>query len=267
MISNSVIIGLIVNASLCIGFPILLIIYAQKKYGRVAGPIVFGALCFMISQVVIRIPLITAVLPSMMWYSVMSVNNPIMYYIFLGVTAGIFEEVGRYIFIKIFMKKNHRYGDALAFGIGHGSVEAVLLVGINAVTMVIFANMINAGTFTAELTSLPAESIDMISANLLSATPFLAYLGGIERVFTIIFHIGLTMLVFSGILSGKGIKNLLLAIFIHALVDALAGILPMYFHISVIYVEIIIAIFAVGAFIYTRKIKNDKHWEDEVKMY
>lgn len=267
MISNSVILGLVVNAALCIGFPILLIIYAQKKYSKIAGPVVFGAMCFMISQVVLRIPLITSLLPSMMWYQTMSVKYPILYFVFLGLTAGIFEEVGRYVFIKIFMKKNHRYGDALAFGIGHGSVEAVLLVGINAVTMIVFANMINAGTFTAELTSLPAESIDMITSNLLATTPLLAYLGGVERVFTIIFHIGLTMLVFHGILADKGIRNLFIAIFIHALVDALAGILPTYFHVSVIFVEVIIAVFAIGAYIYSKKIKSSKNWEDEVKIY
>ena len=53
------------------------------------------------------------------------------YLIFLGFTAGLFESVGRWVGYKWWFRNSLPYDWAhgVAFGIGHGGIEAVALVG------------------------------------------------------------------------------------------------------------------------------------------
>ena len=46
-----------------------------------------------------------------------------------GLMAGVFEETGRYVSFKWFLKKETRIQDGLSYGIGHGGIEAMLIVG------------------------------------------------------------------------------------------------------------------------------------------
>ena len=45
------------------------------------------------------------------------------YALFLGFTAGLFEEVGRYLAFTTILKKRLDWKNAVAFGIGHGGIE------------------------------------------------------------------------------------------------------------------------------------------------
>ena len=87
-----------------------------------------GAAVFILFQLVTRIPLIQLVLPGMDWYKETIQSNIWTYGLFLGFTAGLFEEVGRYLAF-ILILKNLDWKNAVAFGIGHGGIEAILLVG------------------------------------------------------------------------------------------------------------------------------------------
>lgn len=69
-----------------IGYLIYLII---AKKGRIKSYFC-GALVFIISQIFLRIPIIQNIMPKMDWYITMSIFNPIIYCLFLGITAGIY---------------------------------------------------------------------------------------------------------------------------------------------------------------------------------
>lgn len=54
-------------------------------------------------------------------------SRPWLYYVYAALAAAVFEETGRLIAMKFWMKKWLDFPNALMYGIGHGGVEAILL--------------------------------------------------------------------------------------------------------------------------------------------
>lgn len=141
------IISFIVNMVMTIGIPLGILIYFAIKKKQFIKPFLVGALVFLVSQVVLRIPLLNGVLAKMDWFYNMSVLNPILYAVFLGLTAGIFEEVGRVIGFEAGLKKNRTWHDGIAFGLGHGGIEAIIFAGISSIQNLYVLFTLNNGTF------------------------------------------------------------------------------------------------------------------------
>lgn len=167
--------------------------------------------------------------------------------------AGIFEEVGRFIIMKFALKKFRRWKDGLAFGIGHGGIEAILLVGINSIVMLVFAFMINKGIFESLLLNgQTAEAFEPIKDQLTNGSVFLVLLGGIERISAIAIHLGLSILVLYAIRNRK-VLYLIYAILIHALFDFPAALYQAGVIKNIYIVEAIIAVIGIGSIIWTIK--------------
>lgn len=115
-----------------------------------------------------------------------------MYGLFLGGTAALFEEGGRYLVMSLFLKKQRSTSDGIAFGVGHGGIEAILLVGINAVVMLVTQ------TF--------------------QSTPDMIFAGGIERLCTLVIQIAFSVMVMKSVRE-KNLWWLLLAFVIHTAID------------------------------------------------
>ena len=88
MIENSVIMGLAFSVLSALVLPLGIFVYCNKKKKKILKPFIIGALVFFISQIVLRIPIISYILPNQIWYIKLS-TNPYLYGIFLGLTAGI----------------------------------------------------------------------------------------------------------------------------------------------------------------------------------
>lgn len=215
----SIIICFIINLLICFGVPIGYLIYAIKKRKGVKAFFI-GALVFFISQILLRIPLISYVLPKLDWYLSMSVFNPILYSLFLGLTAGVFEEVGRYIGIKLGLKKHRSWEDGIAFGIGHGGIEAMLITGIANLQYLIYLIAYSNGTLDSMGLGNKADGLKTLFDTLTSMGVLAA---GFERIGAIIVHTGLTLIVLYGINKRK-LLYLPLAILIHGFIDASIGI-------------------------------------------
>lgn len=130
MVDPGIIASLIVLIFLCFAIPIGGFIYLSVKKKHVAKPFFIGMLVFFVFQMVIRLPVIQLVLPQTAWFIAMS-RNPWLYGLFMGGTAAITEELERYIAVRFWLKKNRRYADGIAYGLGHGGIEAMLLIGVN----------------------------------------------------------------------------------------------------------------------------------------
>ncbi|WOO38152.1 YhfC family glutamic-type intramembrane protease [Anaerocolumna sp. AGMB13020] len=206
---------------LCFGIPIIGFLLLRKKADRMLKPFLLGMAAFVISQMLIRIPLLQYVLPNFQWFLMLQ-TQPYAYGIFLGVTAGIFEETARLLFLQKFLKGNTRLWDGLSFGLGHGGIEAILLVGINNLTALIL--------------------YPLGYLNLSDMSYFSILLGGIERIFAIAFHTGATLVVLHGIRVQKSGRYTLLAILLHGLLDSMLVILPAAFSISTAGLEIYIMV-------------------------
>ncbi|MDZ5252623.1 YhfC family intramembrane metalloprotease [Clostridium sp. LIBA-8841] len=238
MESASIIIYLLINIIISFGIPIGALVYFIRKKNRCVKPYFIGMLVFFISQMILRIPLLNNVISKMDWYMEMSTFYPVIVMIFLGLTAGVFEEVGRYLGFKIALKNNRRWIDGIAFGIGHGGIEAMLLLGMASLQNLFI--VISKGN----------ESVLNI---LYSNGPYIL-LGGFERIFAIMIHIGLTMIVLYGINKNK-IRYLFLAIILHGLVDFIVVLLSS-LGINILLVEGWVGICALGGLIVTIKYKR-----------
>lgn len=170
---------------------------------KTAKPAILGALCFLASQVFTRLPILQYVLPKSGGYTIFQMKHPLCYMLMLALSAGVFEECGRWLFMRAGKIEGAVKG--AVFGFCHGGVEALLFVGIPALRL---------------LFSSQGEWADAAAHFPLAAT---------ERFFAIVAHVGLSLLVLSGV-ERKKKRLLLLAILFHSLLDfsvvygALAGI-------------------------------------------
>lgn len=202
--------------------PIFCAVYVSIKYENTWQAVLAGCLTFIVFQLCIRIPMIQVVLPKTAWYTLISVTNPICYALFLGVTAGLAEELGRYIVMKLFMKKNRNFVSAIAFGIGHGGIEAILLAGINGLL--------------ALFISAPGVTAGYVLAS------------GVERIFAMTIHIACSVMVMKGIILKKR-RWIMLAFFLHSIVDAVV-VLATLQGITILTIEVCLAIFTAGVAVY-----------------
>lgn len=204
-----------ITLAVCFGLPVLLAVWAKRKYKKSFSfvPLLAGVLAFFISQVVFRIPVIQGLLPMFGWYQAfMQMQWP--YIIFLSFTAGLVEEPARFIAFRI-MKNRRAYTDGLSYGIGHGGIEAILLVGFSYISNISLSFMINGGNLGPLANLLPASAISA-----LTDTPSYMFLvGGIERVFAIALQIALSLVVLKGFQTGNRGRWLLLAIILHGLTN------------------------------------------------
>ena len=208
---------------LALVLPVALAAFLIVKKKGLSISILAGALTFFVSQILLRIPLIQIVLPQFDWFLLMPVVSPWLYAAFLGISAAVFEEGGRYVVIRFCLNKHRTWMDGIAFGIGHGWIEAILIVGINACFM-LFTNTFPAG------------------ADLL-------FLAGWERLCTMAAHIAWSVMILSSLNRNK-IGGLLVAILLHATLDCMAVLLQAS---PVWLIEGIITLYAVGSIIYLWK--------------
>ena len=118
-----------------------LVFYAlrHKKQGIWSAWLV-GALGFFVPQILIRFPILTA-LSRTDGFVTFAQTHPWIYSFSLAFTAGLFEVVGRYAAARC-LNKNLTYRRALAAGLGHGGIEAIIITGLvylnNIVYLVMF---------------------------------------------------------------------------------------------------------------------------------
>ncbi len=223
MVSWLSIVMMCLSLLLAIGFPLALAIYFYKKNKYSISAVFIGALCFAIFQVFTRIPLITY-LSNQPWFTQTVSSNVLAASIFAAGTAGLFEEVGRFILYKTLMKRKLSWENSIAFGIGHGGIEAFLLLGMTMALNLYYSITINTGYFDSVLAqSMPAMTAIGIRGALISTPSYLFIIGGIERVLTIIVHIGFSVTVMYGVMSNK-LRYLAYAILAHALLNFPIGL-------------------------------------------
>lgn len=199
----------------------------RNKGAKMVSAWLLGAAGFFVTQILIRIPILT-VLQSQPWFVTFSQNNGFLYAFLLAFTAGLFELVGRFVVAKL-MQKNLNCNRSIAAGLGHGGIEAMILIGITYLNNILYIFMINSGTFDAVVSEAMATGIDVsalltVRDQLISASPALFLLGGFERILAMIAHLAMTMTVCYSLHLGKALKGALICLGIHTFLDLTAGI-------------------------------------------
>lgn len=267
MVPTSNITALIVVGILCFAIPIGTLLIMRKLSKKIIGAFFAGVLSFYLLQVVIRIPLMQFVLPKMDWYVQLPEKNLLLYALFLGFTAALFETVGRYFTIKYVLRDRQGYYSGISHGIGHGGIEMMLLVGVAYITYVFYSMQINAGAFqslinaAATENALAGEQMVMLQGVLVDTPTRDFYIALIERILAFTFHIGMSLLIMEGIVRGKEFRYFAIVIFLHTALDALAVVMSVN-GVNVWLIEAMVAVFAVGSLIYI--IKAKKRFGDKI---
>ncbi len=199
-----------ISAFLAFLLPLVLAFWFWRKTKVPITTVLIGALTFFVMQVVLRIPLLQVARILLPLEDLVSTTQGLLLYSgVLALTAALFEELGRFLFFKLFRRRAD-WQNAVGLGIGHGGAEAILIVGIGAI-----ANTIILAVLAAELpVELPAQLVQQFTS-----TPPLDFLaGGIERLLTIPIHIALSTLVVAGI-ANKRFRYVVLAIAAHFLLN------------------------------------------------
>jgi uncharacterized membrane protein YhfC len=212
--------------------PILLGVWFARRW-RVPWLVFFyGALVWAISQYFTRIPALQFLGPTAANLIDQSAWYKYGWFLFLALTAGLFEEGGRYLGYRFFWKKlDKTWPQALMYGAGHGWSEAVLLVGLPLAAQLVSCLY----AFQTDPTTLAPDQALLVNQAREACTltfwwvPLIAML---ERLMALAVHISLSVLVLQVFTRGKGYWWWL-AVGYHALTnlvailvgDALTGVL------------------------------------------
>lgn len=230
MVSSASILACVVTLCISLFLPVAVLIACAVKHKKqgIGSAWLLGALGFFVPQVLIRLPILNAlaVTPG---FTAFIQNHTALYALSLAFTAGLFELAGRLAAAKLLARKNLTYRRSLAAGLGHGGIEAILIVGMTYINNLVIMVMINSGGFEALVTqtaSLGGDISQLQAAQtaILTTSPALFLLAGFERLLTMTAHAAMSMMVCWGVHVKKAGKASLLCLLFHTLLDTTAGI-------------------------------------------
>ena len=231
-----------------VGFPVILAAVWIKKTGAKTRAVLVGALIFFVFVEVLESLLHAVCLASDNAVSRLLNSNAIAYGIYGGLAAGIFEETGRFFAYKTLLRRLDGRETAVAYGIGHGGMEVVLLLGV-------FYTMYTLAAFSPSLGSGALASV-MPSVQAIMESPYLCLIAVWERVFAVMLHVALSIFVFRAARDRSKLRYFPLAILLHALVDFPAALCQQGM-ISVYALEIIVALYSTVLMLFARKVYMD----------
>jgi uncharacterized membrane protein YhfC len=240
---NYLILTYALNGILMIALPIGLAIFLVKKWKMGWQTWWVGVVTFILSQVG-HIPFnwgVDALLDRTGIIFWPMAAQQVFSAVFLGLSAGIFEETARYLVLRFWLKKARSWRNGVLFGAGHGGAEATILgilVLTSFVSMLVVRNM-----NLAEV--LPAAQIETAGQQIAAywSVPWYdSLMGALERLFTLPVQIALAVLVMQ-VFTRKNILWLVYAILFHALIDGCAVFLAP--HLGVYWTEALLGTFSV----------------------
>lgn len=210
-------------------FPLILGGIARKKLAVGWKYFWFGALVFLVVQLLTRLPLVI-VLQNTVLASLLRTSTAFTWtwLVVLAVTAGLFEEVGRYVGYRLFMRREPKtWAKAVMFGLGHEGFESIVLVGGAHVLTLLNITLLSA----INITSLPVAQRQVVLQQVaaINAQPFwLPLLAAWERFWSFPMQVALSVIVLQ-VFRRSQISWLFLAILLHALIDFLTLAFPQAF--------------------------------------
>ena len=178
--------------------------------------------------------------------------------VFLGLSAGVFEEGARYLVLRYWARDARSWRKGILFGAGHGGSEAIIFGGL---ALLGFVNMLIARSMDLA-TLVPADQLALAQQQVAaywSAPWYATLLGAVERVFAIACHVFMATLVMRAFTHRK-IGWLFAAIGFHALLDAVAVFCQPY--VSAYVLEAIVGVFAVLSILLTLRLRDPEPQPD-----
>ena len=251
MIQTSSIIAMAAAGLICTLYPLLLLVFWRKKANAPLAPFFVGAGTFILFAMVLEALCHQVCLMGDNTVARAIRGSVVLYTLYGGFAAGIFEETGRFVAFKL-MKKHDSRETAITYGIGHGGVEAFLFVGVN---MLVFAGMSlilnRAGTLDLGIIGGPdgptaafaGDADGALLGTLQGITPANCALATYERLVTVLFHIALSVLVFAAARRPGKLWLYPVAVLLHASVDFIAVLFQLGMIKSLLLTEVFITVY------------------------
>ena len=217
--------SLIITAVLMAAVPVLFFIFWRRKHPQKTrlSWLLAGMAGFLVSARVLELGVHYFCIIRDNPVSRLINGNTAAFVLYGTVMAGVFEECGRHLILKYILKKNRTRENAVLYGIGHGGIEILAVVLPLIITYLAIAILFSSGNTENALSTLKITE-ETAKAALPSVQEAAAFdyarmaLYVLERIIAMLFHIGLTVIVFYGVVSGKK-AWLPLAVLLHMLGD------------------------------------------------
>jgi uncharacterized membrane protein YhfC len=229
--------GLTIAGSVCLVAPILLALWWRRRTGAPLSAFGVGALVFFIAQIVLRLP----------WQVPLArriQGHPELLFAFLifsSFTAALFEETGRWAGYRYLLRERTRRTGVM-LGLGHGGLEAILLVGFPLLGLL----------FTWELASrgmiAPGPTLDAVRRQTSSLGFWSVQLATLERASGMATHVGLSLIVLQVWMRG-GLRWLFLAMTLHFAVNVVGVTLLHQLHVPALLAELVVAVLAAAVLV------------------
>lgn len=218
---SSAIAAFLTAGILAILIPIGAVIFFKLKNKDVKLRYVFvGAVTFVVFALILEQVIHYFMLPIV-------TKNTAAYVIYGILAAGIFEETGRFVAYKLFCKKESDPKASIMYGLGHGGIESIILLGLTMLSYAITAVTINVMGMESVMSTVPAEQVDVVMAQFTSLTQFAmstALINVAERLIAITLHVSLSVVVFASIKMKGKLWLFPAAIALHAIFDIPAAL-------------------------------------------
>ena len=225
VVGGSSVPSLIVTILLIIAIPVVFFLFWRRRHKEqtklsylIAGAVGF-IVCARILEIGVHYFCILAENPVSRF-----INGSTVAYVLYGtVMAGVFEECGRHIILKYILKKNRTRENAVLYGIGHGGIEILAVLLPTLIAYLAITVMFSQGDVETALSSLKITE-ETASAAIPVVQAAAAFDYGmmaenvLERLLAMIYHIGLTVIVYYGVIREKKLC-LPAAILLHMLMD------------------------------------------------
>ena len=212
---------LFLNFLLMLALPLVLGWQLQRRWRpgwRLFG---IGAVTFVVAQI-FHIPFNWLVLQQ--WQLIPTdtavPGNLIILSLFLGLSAGVFEEGARYLTYRFWAKDARSWAKGVMLGAGHGGIEALLLGAVGMINFVVLLALRQG--YLSDL--IPPAQMDLVQSQIeaMFGIPwYMGLLGAVERLFALTLHLALSLLVMQLFVRGQR-RWLAAAVLWHALVNATA---------------------------------------------
>jgi uncharacterized membrane protein YhfC len=221
LIAPAFLLFLAASAAFVVIYPVALCIVASHRSHVSWRYALFGAAVFLVFQVLTRLPALRVLDPIVTPHLATSTVLTWVWLVGLALSAALFEEVGRYVGYRVFMRREEKtWGKAVMYGLGHGGLESLLLVGGTAVLTLIGLVSLQVGgleQLSGAQRAVAAQQVQTIA----SEPVWFPLLGAWERLWTIPIQVACSVLVLQ-VFRRQSLRWLWLAIAAHTFVDLTA---------------------------------------------
>lgn len=226
-ISNTVIFLLLAEFLFSLAVPVTAMFLWHKYTDAAFSPFVMGAAVFFVFVMVAEQIIHALVLGISADLAEFLRVRPWLYALYGGLLAALFEETGRFLVYRTMMKKYIARQNVVSYGLGHGGMECVMMLGASALSnfaIALLFNSMGAEAFIAEYA--PADASALIEAvGAINAVDGAATVWAfVERLTMMCLQLEFSVLVFAAVRLKK-VWLYPAAMVLHLVMDVLAGVL------------------------------------------